>query len=145
MPRLSFSCRLDWALTLSLLLKLTPRKMVNFGRCLSELAQQVPLPHSRRRSNRYSDRFRDFTASIPRCYKDAYVSSFFRRTVRLQNSLPIECFPLTYNLNDFKAKINRPLLFVGSFQKDFIHTLIILCSFFWYIHAQQWLFSLAWN
>ena len=83
MPRLSFSCRLDWALTLSLLLKLPPRKMVNFGRCLSELAQQVPLPHSRRRSNRYSDRFRDFTASIPRCYKDAYVSSFFRRTVRL--------------------------------------------------------------
>ena len=83
MPRLSFSCRLDWALTLSLLLKLPPRKMVNFGRCLSEMAQQVPLPHSRRRSNRYSDRFRDFTASIPRCYKDAYVSSFFRRTVRL--------------------------------------------------------------
>ena len=83
MPRLSFSCRLDWALTLYLLLKLPPRKMVNFGRCLSELAQQVPLPHSRRRSNRYSDRFRDFTASIPRCYKDAYVSSFFRRTVRL--------------------------------------------------------------
>ena len=83
MPRLSFSCRLDWALTLSLLLKLPPRKMVNFGRCLSELAQQVPLPHSRRRSNRYSDRFRDFTASIPRCYKDAYVSSFFRRTARL--------------------------------------------------------------
>ena len=83
MQRLSFSCRLDWALTLSLLLKLPPRKMVNFGRCLSELAQQVPLPHSRRRSNRYSDRFRDFTASIPRCYKDAYVSSFFRRTVRL--------------------------------------------------------------
>ena len=82
MPRLSFSCRLDWALTLSLLLKLPPRKMVNFGRCLSELAQQVPLPHSRRRSNRYSDRFRDFTASIPRCYKDAYVSSFFRRTAR---------------------------------------------------------------
>ena len=83
MPRLSFSCRLDWALTLSFLLKLPPRKMVNFGRCLSELAQQVPLPHSRRRPNRYSDRFRDFTASIPRCYKDAYVSSFFRRTVRL--------------------------------------------------------------
>ena len=38
MPRLPFSCRLDWALTLSLMLKLLPRKMVYFGRCLSELA-----------------------------------------------------------------------------------------------------------
>ena len=64
LPRLSFSCRLDWALTLSLLLKLPPRKMVNFGRCLFELAQQVPLPHSRRTSNRYSDRFRVILLSV---------------------------------------------------------------------------------
>ena len=28
---------------------------------------------------------------------------FFPRTARLGNSLPIECFPLTYNLNDFKG------------------------------------------
>ena len=52
-PRLSFSCRLDWALTLSLLLKLPARKMAYFGRCLSELAQRVPLPHSRGRSACY--------------------------------------------------------------------------------------------
>ena len=135
MPRLSFSCRLDWDLTLSLLLRLSPRKMVYFGRCLSELTQRVPLPYSQGRSNRYSNRFRNFTVTIPRCYKDAYVSSFFRSTPKLRNSLPIECFPWTYNLNDFKAKINRHLLFVGPFQKDFIHTLIILCFFFWYIHA----------
>ena len=38
MPRLPFSCTLDWALTLSLMLKLLPRKMVYFGSCLSELA-----------------------------------------------------------------------------------------------------------
>ena len=30
------------------------------------------------------------------------------------NSLPIECFPLTYNLNRFKSRINRHLLTVGS-------------------------------
>ena len=130
MPRLSFSCRLDWDLTLPLLLKRSPRKMVYFGRCLSELTQRVPLPYSQGRSNRYSNRFRNFTVTIPRCYNDAYVSSFFRSTAKLQNSLPIECFPLTYNLYDFKAKINRHLLFVGSFQKYFMHTLIILCFFF---------------
>ena len=71
MPRLSFPCRLDWDLTLSLLLKLSPRKMVYFGRCLSELTQRVLLPYSQGRSNRYSNRFRNFTVTIPRCYKDA--------------------------------------------------------------------------
>ena len=31
------------------------------------------------------------------------------------DSLPIECFPLTYDLSDFKFRINRHLLTVGSF------------------------------
>ena len=81
-----------------------------FGRCSSELAQLVPLPYSRGKSTRYSDRLHDFFVTIPRCYKDAYVSSFLPRTARLWNSLPIECFPFTYDLNDFKSRINRYLL-----------------------------------
>ena len=86
-----------------------------FGRCSSELAQLVPLPFSRGRSTRYSDRLHDFSVNIPRCYKDVYVNSFFPRTAKLWNSLPIECFPLTYNLSGFKFRINRHLLTVGSF------------------------------
>ena len=86
-----------------------------FGRCSSELAQMVPLPYSRGRSTRYSDRLHDFSVTIPRCYKDVYVNSFFPRTARLWNSLPIECFPLTYDLSEFKSRINRYLLTVGSF------------------------------
>ena len=86
-----------------------------FGRCSSELAQLVPLPYSRGRFTRYSDRLHDFSATIPRCYKDVYVNSFFSRTARLWNSLPIECFPLTYDLIGFKSRINRYLLTVGSF------------------------------
>ena len=85
------------------------------GRCSSELAQLVPLPFSRRRSSRYSDRLNDFSVTIPRCCKDVYANNFFPRTARLWNSLPIECFPLTYNLNDYKSRINRHLLTVGSF------------------------------
>ena len=69
-----------------------------FGRCSSELAKLVPLPFSRGRSTRYSD-----------------VNSFFPRTAKLWNSLPMECLPLTYDLSGFKSRINRHLLTVGSF------------------------------
>ena len=86
-----------------------------FGRCSSEVAQLVPLPFSRERSTRYSDRLHDFSVTIPRYYKDVYVNSFFHRIAKLWNSLPIECFPLTYDLSGFKSGINRHLLTVGSF------------------------------
>ena len=86
-----------------------------FGRCSSELTQLLPLLYSSGTSTRYSDGLHDFSATIPRCYKDAYVNSFFPRTAKLWNSLSIECFPLTYNLNSFKSRINRHLLTVGSF------------------------------
>ena len=76
-----------------------------FGRCSSELAQLVPFPYSQGRSTRYSDRLQGFFVTIPRCYKDVYVNSFFPRTARLWNSLPIECFPLTYNLNGVSLEL----------------------------------------
>ena len=86
-----------------------------FGRCSSELARLVPLPYFRERSTRYSDRLHDFSVTIPRCYNDVYVNSFFPHTARLRNSLPIERFPLTYDLSGFKSRISRYLLTVGSF------------------------------
>ena len=86
-----------------------------FGRCSSELAQLVPLPFSRGRSTRYSDRLHDFSVTICRCYKDVYVNSFFPGTAKLWNSFPVECFPLTYDLIGFKFRINRHFLTVGSF------------------------------
>ena len=86
-----------------------------FGGCSSELAQLVPLPYSRGTCTRYADSLHDFSVTIPRCYKDVYVNSFFLRTARLWTSLSIECFPLTYDLNGFKSRINRYLLTVGSF------------------------------
>ena len=61
-----------------------------FGRCSSELAQLVPLPYSRGRCTCCSNRLHDFSVTIPRCYKDVYVNSFFPHTARLWNSLPIE-------------------------------------------------------
>ena len=74
------------------------------GRCSSELAQLVPLPFSQGKSTCYSDRLHYFSVTIPRCYKDVYVNSFFPRMAKHWNSLPIECFPLTYDLSGFKPK-----------------------------------------
>ena len=86
-----------------------------FGRFSSELAELVPLSYTRGRSTHYSDRLHDFSVIIPRCYKDVNVNSFFLRTARLWNSLPIECFPLTNHLSGFKSVINRHLSNAGSF------------------------------
>ena len=72
-----------------------------FDRCSSELVELVPLPYSWGRSTHYSERLHDFSVIISRCYKDVYVNSFSPRIFRAWNSLPIESFPLTYDLNSF--------------------------------------------
>ena len=73
-----------------------------FGRWSSKLAQLMQLPYYRGRSTRYSDRLHDFSDTIPRCGKN--VNSFLPRTARIWNSLPVECFPLTYKPNGFISR-----------------------------------------
>ena len=51
--------------------------------------------------------------TIPRCYKDVYVNSFFPCIAKLWSSLPVGCFPLTYDLSGFKCRINRHLFKSG--------------------------------
>ena len=86
-----------------------------FGRCSSESSQLVPCPYSWGRSTPYSDRLHYFSVTIRRCYKDVHVNSFFPHTAKLRNYVPIECFPMSYDLNGFKSRINRHLLTWGSF------------------------------
>ena len=74
-----------------------------FGTCSSELGQLVSLPFSQVRSTHCSDRLCEYSVTIPRCYKDIYVNSLFPCTARLWNSVPIEWFPLTYDLKWFKS------------------------------------------
>ena len=62
------------------------------------------------------------------CYKD--VNSFFPRTVRLWNSLPAECYPLTYDLNGIKSRVSRGLFSMGSFSTDFLYDFHISLLFF---------------
>ena len=69
-------------------------------------------------------------STIPQKQFIIIINSFFPHTARLWISLPIECFPLTYNLNDFKSRISRHLLTVGLSKRDFLYALIFLCFFF---------------
>ena len=112
----SFTCCFSW--NLGSLWKCSQLKIFYrhyFGRCSSEPFQLVPCAVSQGGSTRYCDRLHHFSFTIPRYFKDVYVNSFFPCTARLRISLPIECFPLTYNPNGFKSRINRQLLKVGSF------------------------------
>ena len=38
--------------------------------------------------------------AIPKCHKNVYVNSSVPRTAKLWNSLPIECYPLNYDLTE---------------------------------------------
>ena len=97
-----------------------------FDRYLCELSKLVALPHSHGRSTRDYNWLYDFSVSIPRCCKNVYVNSFFPYTARLWNSLPVECVPLTYNLNGFKCRINH--LF-GVFIKSFSSFSSFSCNY----------------
>ena len=70
-----------------------------FYRCSSALVELAPILYSWGKSTHYSDRLHDFSFTIPRHYKDVYVSSSFSCTASLWNYLPIEYFPLTYDLS----------------------------------------------
>ena len=89
---------------------LSPFYRYYFGKCSSELTELVPLPYSRGRSAHYSDRLHDFSATIPRCYKDVYVNCFFPPTARpcatfSCNSLPRSgLFNLAWSESQLKRK-----------------------------------------
>ena len=55
----------------------------DFGRCLFEMAQLVPVLFSPGRLTCYSDRLHNFSVTILRCYKNVYVNSFLLHIARL--------------------------------------------------------------
>ena len=77
----SFTCCLFW--TLHLLSKCSQLKSFLYILFWYILLCLVPLPYSRGRPTRYSDRLDDFSVTTPRCYKDVYINSFFPLTAKL--------------------------------------------------------------
>ena len=77
------------------------------GRCSAELLSLVPPPKVAKRVTRLSANSHPFTVAVPTCKKSFYSSSFFPRTSVLWNSLPLSCFPDSYDLHSFKSRANR--------------------------------------
>ena len=97
------------------------------------------------RSTCYPDRLHDFSVTIPRCYKDVYVNSFFSCTARLYNYLPAECFPLTYDLNGFKSRVNSTI-FIQTFSKqNFTRPICPFFFFFLNLYTSLVLFNYVWS
>ena len=77
-----------------------------FGRCSFELTEVVPLPCSRARSTRYSNKSH-FSVTIPTCYKDVCINistNFFR--LQLDSGilfLKVLCFD--FDLNGLKSRV----------------------------------------
>ena len=105
--------------------------MYYFGTYLFELTQLVPLPYSQVKSSCYFDRLHYFSVTIPRCYKDVYVNNFFlcTCTAKLWNFLPIKYFPLNYDLDGFKSRINRHLSSAGFFYRNLLFLYTFCTSF----------------
>ena len=79
------------------------------GLCAERLSLVVPPVRTFTRSTRFAASSHPFTVSVPKANTVRYSNSFFPHTAALWNSLPVSCFPLSYNLSQFKRNVNRHL------------------------------------
>ena len=89
----------------------------NFGESSSELAELVSFLYSCGRCTRcFNNKLCSFSVIIVKC---VFANSFFPCTLRLWHSLPVECSPLTYDINGLNTYIltirgvvsNSPFMF----------------------------------
>lgn len=80
------------------------------GFCSTELASSVPLPLVFHRPSRAQAASHPYQVSVPVCRIANFESSFFPRTAKLWNTLPLSVFPPSYNISTFKRRINKLVL-----------------------------------
>ena len=83
------------------------------GRCYKGLSLVVPPNRTFGRTTRFSAHSHPHTVSVPKANTWWYSSSFFPHTAILWNSLPVSCFPATYNSS--AISIVRSFYFLFSF------------------------------
>ena len=76
------------------------------GCCSAKLSSLVPPPKVSKCVTRLSANSHPYTVAVPTCKKSFYSSSFFPGTSVLWNSLPLSCFPDSYDLHSFKSRAN---------------------------------------
>ena len=82
------------------------------GKCSEELHQLVPPPKVFGMDTRLAVHTRQnhpHALEVPDSMKCFHADSFFPRTVKLWNNLPSHCFPLSYNIDKFKKRVNQHL------------------------------------
>ncbi|XP_045508843.1 uncharacterized protein LOC123704508 [Colias croceus] len=83
---------------------------IHFGECANELHHLVPSSPFLHRTSRRGMGFHPFTVDIPHVRTQRYANSFFIRTAKEWNALPSSVFPVDYNIQLFKSRVNRFLL-----------------------------------
>ncbi len=81
-----------------------------FGRCSSALSESVPKPQVFSRNTRRASPTACYHVETERTGTVSRSNSFFVRTSKLWNKLPLTCFPNQYNLGSFKRRVNRHLM-----------------------------------
>ena len=82
-----------------------------FSRNSFELTELVPLPHTRGRFTHYSNRLHDFLS----LFLDVIRMPMSRVYFLVEVDILAECFPLIYDLDDFKSRINGHLTYLSFF------------------------------
>merc|ERR1711954_428911 len=88
------------------------------GKCSEELHQLVPPPKAFGKDTRLAVHTRQnhpHALDAPDSMICFHADSFFPRTVKLWNSLSSGCFPLSYNIDKFKKRVNQHLALSLSF------------------------------
>ena len=93
----------DWSHNYGYIASLSLLYRSYFVRYSSGVAKLVPLCRSRGVSTCYFNSLHDFSVTIPICYKDVYINSFFLRTSIPYKCLPAEYFLVAFDLLGFKS------------------------------------------
>ena len=93
----------DWSHNYGYIASLSLLYRYYFVRYSSGVVKLVPLRRSRGVSTCYFNSLHDFSVTIPICYKDVYINSFFLRTSIPYKCLPTEYFLVAFDLLGFKS------------------------------------------
>lgn len=81
-----------------------------FGECAQELHDLIPSAPFYHRTSRRTAGYHPYLVDIPLIRTKRFASSFIMRTAKEWNSLPASVFPIAYNPQAFKVRVNRHFL-----------------------------------